>query len=908
MSLPATRRQAWETYAAIQNDCLTGSKRFTWAEAERELGKADLFYLLVRLLRRPDINKDWLFERCREVQSSPDGYLDLWAREHYKDLACDTPVLTANRGWTTHGNLSEGDLIFAPDGSEVAVLAVTEHYTNSDCRLVTFSDGAWVVAGGGHIWRTRRKVRRRIVGGRQVEFDHEWHTTAEMAILPGRWDIGVCYPLQYPEIVLPIDSYILGVWLGDGHSNGTRITAGHDDADIMEAQLLECRIEVSRSRHPNAVNLRLGDGVRGNRISSGFANALRALGVMGDKHIPPIYLRGSVGQRMSLLQGLMDTDGHCNTRGTATFVQAKTRLAEDVNELAAGLGLNPHMRRYKNRAGQSYWQVSFQAHIDRNPFRMPRKASRAIAPSHYRGCRTVTSIIAIPSVPTNCIEVEGGMYCAGRAFLPTHNSTLITFGKTIQDILCDKEITIGLFSHTRPIAKGFLQQIKREFEDNEILKDRYKDVLWSNPEKEAPKWSEDGGLIVRREGNPKEATLEAHGLVDGQPTSKHFRGRVYDDVVACVMSPEMVQKTTDAWDLSQNLGAEGGWVRYIGTRYGLHDTYKTILERGAAVPRIHAATHNGRMDGKPVFLSEATWKNKLRHSSRAILASQQLQNPMADEAATFQTQWLRSYDVRPRTLNVYIMADPSRGRSATSDNTAMAVVGISSTGAKFLLDGACHRMTLSQRWMMLRTLYHRWARMPGVQHISVGYERYGQQSDDEYFQEQMELEHRRKVPNAFFVINELAWPREGGGSKRERVERLEPDLRNGRLFLPLPVLHDGRPKSWRVIVDSAAMNFGVVEFFEPTGLTQAQMQVMEGGSTDLLAKAIICRDPDVVAPRTGGGRYDLTVRVIKEIEEFPFGGHDDLIDSISRVYDMDSTPPLAPSQRQETVRTYVDGV
>src|SRR6185312_10213904 len=81
-----------------------------------------------------------------------------------------------------------------------------------------------------------------------------------------------------------------------------------------------------------------------------------------------------------------------------------------------------------------------------------------------------------------------------------YKSTIITFALTIQSILADPEITVGIFSHTRPIAKGFLQQIKREFEDNEILKDRFADILWANPAKDAPKWSEDGGLIVRRKG------------------------------------------------------------------------------------------------------------------------------------------------------------------------------------------------------------------------------------------------------------------------------------------------------------------------------------------------------------------------------------------------------------------------
>jgi hypothetical protein len=119
-------------------------------------------------------------------------------------------------------------------------------------------------------------------------------------------------------------------------------------------------------------------------------------------------------------------------------------------------------------------------------------------------------------------------------------------------VVNNPELTIAVLSHTRPIAKGFLQQVKREFETNEILKSRFSDVLWANPERESPKWSEDAGLIVKRKTNPKESSLEAHGLIDGMPTGRHFFVLNYDDVVvpASVTSGEMIEKTTNAWDIS----------------------------------------------------------------------------------------------------------------------------------------------------------------------------------------------------------------------------------------------------------------------------------------------------------------------------------------------------------------------
>jgi hypothetical protein len=79
-------------------------------------------------------------------------------------------------------------------------------------------------------------------------------------------------------------------------------------------------------------------------------------------------------------------------------------------------------------------------------------------------------------------------------------SSLITFGLTIQDILNDPEITVGIFSYSRPIAKAFLRQIKTEFESNEMLRALFPDILWADPQRDAPKWSSDDGIIVRRKG------------------------------------------------------------------------------------------------------------------------------------------------------------------------------------------------------------------------------------------------------------------------------------------------------------------------------------------------------------------------------------------------------------------------
>lgn len=353
-----------------------------------------------------------------------------------------------------------------------------------------------------------------------------------------------------------------------------------------------------------------------------------------------------------------------------------------------------------------------------------------------------------------------------------YKSTIITFGLTIQDILNDPNITVGIFSHTRPIAKAFLDQIKRELEGNQFLQDLFPDVLYKNPRSEAEKWSLDSGIIVKRSQNPKEATIEAWGVVDGQPTSKHFALLLYDDVVTAesVTTPEQIKKTTDSLSLSYNLGADGGKVRFIGTRYHANDTYRTIMDRGTAKPRIHAAREGGKIDGKAVFLSDEKLKKKRRDFGPYIFACQMLQDPVADNAMGFKEDWLRFYKMEPDTTgwNIYLLVDPASEKKKTSDYTVVAVVGLAPDGNYYLLDAIRDRLNLTERAEALFKMHRRW------RPIEVGYEKYGMQSDIEHIQYEMEVRNYR------FSITELG----GSMPKPDRIRRLVPPFEQHRFWLP----------------------------------------------------------------------------------------------------------------------------
>lgn len=816
----------------------------TLQEGERQsalrlMARTDLYFLLRYLLHRPDVDHPWLFDRCREVQNDPNGRIDLWSRDHYKDLRCDTPIATPD-GWRLHGDLSAGDTVFAIDGTPTSVIARTPTYEDNRCYRVTFSDGTSMVAGQGHLWlvmerSSRRDNYRRIrrypavrSTGYLAEIDHDkLSRSGSRVAVPFNW------PVVLPAADLPIPPYTLGQWLGDGESASGRITSGDPQTwDEIRSDGFEL------SHDHGGTNAQV-------RTVYGMQPVLRKVGVLNNKHVPGIYLRGSESQRLALLQGLMDSDGNvtkdCKSghEGTATFVNKNERLADGVYELATSLGMHPSKRSYRADHGL-FWQVSFQAYTAMPPFRIKRKVAHC-RPGQPWGYRYIAAVEPVPTEPTNCIQVahSSGVYLAGREMVPTHNSTIITFAKTIQDILAShgeeplpewkgREVTCCILSHTRPIAKAFLRQIMMELESNDELKGLFPDVLYGRPEREAPRWSEDAGLIVKRQSNPKEATVEAWGLVDGQPTSRHFLLLVYDDVVTekSVNTGEQIQKTTKAFELSDNLGTQGQeQVRVVGTRYHYADTYDEMIKRGALIPRIHPATVDGTETGEPVFLSREALDAKRRKQGPYTFSAQMLLNPTASSLEGFLPEWEHFYDGvgNWQRMNRVMLVDPAHAKKKDSDYTAIVVWGLAEDENYYLLDIVRDRLNLKQRADAVLRLHRKWR--PKV----VGYERYGLQADIEYIKE------RQKQDNYRFEITEVA----GQMAKHDRIKRMMPVFSDGRIWLPID--------RWYTRVD--------------------------GKSTDLIEEL-------------------LNV----EMRPYPATTYKDCLDAMSRIFDVECPWPKPPEQ------------
>lgn len=364
-------------------------------------------------------------------------------------------------------------------------------------------------------------------------------------------------------------------------------------------------------------------------------------------------------------------------------------------------------------------------------------------------------------------------------------SSIITYALNVQTLLGNPELRIGIFSHTRQIAKAFLRRIKHTFESNQALKTIFPDVLWSNPQNDAPKWSEDEGIVIRRQGVYQEASVEAWGITDGMPTGKHFDILNYDDVVTekSVSTPEQIFKTDECFKLSLNLGADDlltgdeGVRRVIGTIYHFNDLYVNLQKDGTWKVRKHPSMDT---DGVPVLLSTEALGRKRKDLGPYIFACQHMLDPREEGKQRFRYGWLQYYDTTPTPVSKYLLVDPAtskKEKGSGSDYTVMWLWGVDSRGNRFWLDGIRERLSLTEKWDALKELLER---HPDV--IRVGYEKYGMQTDTEYYRAKM-------VEEAFyFPLQEL-----GGSMKKEdRILRLVPWFEQGKIWIPKTLYSRGR--------------------------------------------------------------------------------------------------------------------
>lgn len=358
-----------------------------------------------------------------------------------KALDVATPILTADGVWKTMGTLADGDRVFDERGAPCTVVAAHPVQIGRPCFVVRFSDGAEVVADEDHLWHTQTKLDRahhdRNIEGHRIHNPRAGSvkTTAQIAatIMYGQernHSIRLAGPLQFPAQALPIDPYMLGVWLGDGTSRSFQVTTM--DAEIVEdlrayAVVCNLRFGMVYSKGSGRASTY---AISGNGKTHSLTKVLKDEGLFCNKHIPEVYKLGSIDQRIALVRGLMDTDGSVDGRTTASrceITQKSEALAVDIVALLRSLGVKAS-KKPKAVNGTTYWRIAFRSWF--NPFKLVRKASTWLPPVRdavFSGCRYIVAVEPVASRPVRCITVDSPsrLYLAGKELVPTHNTVAV---------------------------------------------------------------------------------------------------------------------------------------------------------------------------------------------------------------------------------------------------------------------------------------------------------------------------------------------------------------------------------------------------------------------------------------------------------------------------------------------------
>ena len=373
-----------------------------------------------------------------------------------------TPVATPT-GWTTIGALKLGDLVIGADGMPTKVTKIMD-YGEADIYRVTLTDGRsteccadhlWTVAGGSQRTRGVWKVMR----------------TSDMIEAGLKTSSGYRFGIPHGKVVdyfqreLPMDPYVLGVMLGDGHvGTGTFVSSDPEIASKVESLLVDHRL----NERPHEGSTRYQIALKTWRGAKTITSIMADLGLQGasshTKFIPEIYKHGTRADRIELLRGLMDTDG-CALEGMSAsqYATVSVRLAHDLRELVFGLGGRAILR-VKNF--KSAWSSGVLYTLDISfgdgtiPFSLSRKVRRMTIRQRTLD-PSIKSIEPAGRAQVRCIGVNNhDSTYRTTDFIVTHNSRNMASDKIINGIRI-KAANIG--TSTRKWKNGLVDKIYQHF-------------------------------------------------------------------------------------------------------------------------------------------------------------------------------------------------------------------------------------------------------------------------------------------------------------------------------------------------------------------------------------------------------------------------------------------------------------
>lgn len=381
-----------------------------------------------------EMDKEFFYalEYCIQDPDSM-GMVEVTGRRQGKRISCDE-LLPTPEGFKKMINLVEGDFVFGGDGTPVEISYKSPIKNSTDFYRVRFNDGSYLDADAEHQWEVTTKKERKKKGCKNAS--KEVKTTKDLidgGIKVGRelnYQIDIPKAVEYSEKELPIDPYLFGCWLGDGTTGNAEIT--NIDEEIIDAFRSDYKL-TARDEKTYYLNV----GSKGTMFRSELKSldlaihTINTVDIKPEKRIPEIYKHSSINQRLSVLQGIMDTDGFISKKGDGVeLCTVKKNLSNDYLELIRSLGIKCSIHENDSALYGRVVGTRFRLRptTDIPIFRLKRKRDRCGIINRTQNVHNVRRIISIEklegSFKSQCIEVKSdrGVYVVGKDYMLTHNT------------------------------------------------------------------------------------------------------------------------------------------------------------------------------------------------------------------------------------------------------------------------------------------------------------------------------------------------------------------------------------------------------------------------------------------------------------------------------------------------------
>lgn len=356
----------------------------------------------------------------------------------------DAQILT-DTGFIAMRDVRIGSRVIGQDGLAHNVIGVYPQGVKPVYRM-TFADKTSTECCIDHLWSVQTKSQKSRESGFIVKPTAELINDLYDGSGARKWFLPVVSPVEFAESnPLPIDPYVLGILLGDGcFTQDIRFSS----ADEFIVHELRQRLPLAEIVHIGGFDYLIRYPSKGPNTNP-LTTIVRRLGLFGcnsfGKFVPQEYLFASIEDRISLLRGLMDSDGTADRMGrSAEFCTTSQRLANDICFLIRSLGGLTNIRTRSNgfytykgevrKAAKSY-RISANL-IGINPFLLPRKASLYNISKTTGVRKSIESIEYVRDADCQCIMVDGPdhLYVTDD-FIVTHNTQM--FLRILVDALGD---------------------------------------------------------------------------------------------------------------------------------------------------------------------------------------------------------------------------------------------------------------------------------------------------------------------------------------------------------------------------------------------------------------------------------------------------------------------------------------